>query len=853
MHGFLNVLTIGLAVSLLTTGVALGQGTRTDPFLVPYLQDYQTSPDASCRKEVLDVSLDFLGFTYVVSPDALNLETTPFRSSQSVIVAPPPALRSVRVFGNNNETGNREKWLIAWRPNPDERDQWLCAWAKPAGLLRPKGDVHRDTFNAGPAPFEVRDLIDDPKNLLVAKAVVHNLQRAANENPRAYVEMGKPEQVEIRFQTAPYGIYAEHRLTEAEAGGAPPGFYYLLGDRTNREVSKLYGWVRAEEFYVQTSLVTVGVDDDQVKIFAVTDPNDPGVNTPDRTPVSGSLETTEIEGRATPKHLVLGTFPDSTDIREALAARQSVKVEEYRVVLPTLPCAEGNCLVQPKPTNIIGDFFNAANADIVFLLDRTRSMKDYFTYAARAIQEFAQTLPQNIGDAQGQVRIAIFSYGDYDPSGIVRLESIRDFTAPRDFSRLSQTLNQIASRYEQTHYDVGGRDMDKLEAPLDALAWLAKNVAWSGASKSRMIIHIFDHGSRDFGLPSKQNPGGFRGKTSIATVVAELNANEVAYYPILVTGDTTNATWSPPARQKAKEQALVIVNEVAQTSTSAFNIQNSLWDTTGESKVQVQGKITAAIKAAWDEAQGLADFSREFVQCLNTSRAEDCALPDDFAQREAERLKDVFLIDVTTQNRKVLAAAEIEAVMAHTQGSIAEFWIRPEGPSSVVPYVRMSPKQLDRTRIVFRDFCNWLSNPEGHAGIRLNIYLSQLASLITDDPVSYSPSDTLAKTLSLPFIERSRYMNKEISQLERLLNADGPDGELVHAFCAASELLRNLDASLKSKSYRVIKGKDAYKYEQSENGVWELVDAPIETVEYEWFVTDVFGNRFTELPFEYFP
>ena len=287
-----------------------------------------------------------LGFTYVLFPDKLALTESPFKSSRAIEERPPDALKTVRVFGNNGKADDDLKWLVSWSIGTKPNLTWKCAWAKPEGLLVPEGEVNRDTLGSGPKPLQMRHLIDDPQNLLLVKAIVHNQRRSNNEHAKAFRELGKPETTDIPASTTAHVIYDSHDFFDVGPGLGEPGTYYLIGAQGTRETDLLYGWLHGHEFYPQSSLMALGVTDENVKIWTVNDPSDPKFDGPDREPVEGNLVVVEAKDRATQKHLVLSTYPDSTTIRKALKQRQDIKVDAYRVVLPTIPCTSGQCVAQ---------------------------------------------------------------------------------------------------------------------------------------------------------------------------------------------------------------------------------------------------------------------------------------------------------------------------------------------------------------------------------------------------------------------------------------------------------------------------------------------------------------------------
>lgn len=156
---------------------------------------------------------------------------------------------------------------------------------------------------------------------------------------------------------------------------------------------------------------------------------------------------------------------------------------------------------------------NLRSADVVFLIDGSKSMKKYFAYVAESLSKFTSGY---IGNPDYRFGVAI--YGDYLSKNFTNIGDPIDFKVVRD---LKPVISSNFENIENTALLPNDALKDKPEAVHAAVFTAAQSFLWA-QDKPHYIIHIADHGDRKY--PTEK-------------VFRELSKNNIFYIPIAVEGE----------------------------------------------------------------------------------------------------------------------------------------------------------------------------------------------------------------------------------------------------------------------------------------------------------------------------
>lgn len=174
------------------------------------------------------------------------------------------------------------------------------------------------------------------------------------------------------------------------------------------------------------------------------------------------------------------------------------------------------------------------NVDILFVLDNTLSMTQYFPYVVRAIRNTAEKI-QAINEEEQfdvEVKYAAAIYGDYldETASIdnVQFEILANLGAPNYTSHLDR-LTEVAEA--NSYYK--DRLADMPEAGLAGIVRGVEQLDWSQGSAFKVVVWIGDHGSRE-----RKNE-----QLTTKIVKSVLDEYGVLLYPINVKG-RYNDVWN---------------------------------------------------------------------------------------------------------------------------------------------------------------------------------------------------------------------------------------------------------------------------------------------------------------------
>lgn len=208
-------------------------------------------------------------------------------------------------------------------------------------------------------------------------------------------------------------------------------------------------------------------------------------------------------------------FPILFDMREKKSNSPRAFVPQLQIAFigkfcendeTTTMCTENDSMYSRSLSNLRA-------ADVVFLVDGSKSMKKYFSYVADSLEKFTS---QYIGNPDYRFAVAI--YGDYLSKSNTRIDDPVDFKIIRN---LTPVISTDFQNIKNTKLLIADALSDKPEAVHASVLKTAKAFTWS-EDKPNYIIHIADHGDR-------RNP--------TQEVFNELLRNNIFYIPIAVEGE----------------------------------------------------------------------------------------------------------------------------------------------------------------------------------------------------------------------------------------------------------------------------------------------------------------------------
>ena len=168
---------------------------------------------------------------------------------------------------------------------------------------------------------------------------------------------------------------------------------------------------------------------------------------------------------------------------------------------------------------------NPNSADIMFLIDGTKSMKEYFKLVSKAVSEFTDDYIDN-----PDFRFGVAMYGDFKDITKKETTDALDF---KIVDKLQINDGYLFGKLGNTNLFIKDAMKDKSEPTNAAIYNTVERVDWDG-KKPRFLIHIADHGDR-------VNPSPLTLKS--------LKEKNIFYIPVAVKGENITAQSADFVRQ----------------------------------------------------------------------------------------------------------------------------------------------------------------------------------------------------------------------------------------------------------------------------------------------------------------
>lgn len=788
------------------------------------------------------------------------------KAFRTQLPASPLSAVSTRLFQqvtifHASDDGTR--FLVAWEDGQIRR----CGWVATVDLLVPQSfDISSD-FADGPRPVEVGEIYkDDPSNPLVLKAVPSNLNVKGNVDIRAYEAPDMATESDSLKVSEFYTVYKHVRMET----GPSAGKLYLIGTSAGQR-SELYGWVRENDVYLWNSRMAISwADTGRGRGWRSDDLSGDPILLEDLLP-----EPTDHAGRRFP---VLEMKPTADEVQEKAKSIPQTKrtplalsklVGSYKVAVPT--CVEKRkCLdaleVERLRVAYEERLESLKRIDILFLMDATESMNQYFVPTAAAIRSFAAKYQGTVASpSELDLRVGVSIYGDYG-AGIpspetVAYREIATFQDPRVTDRELVKLDDFASAFAtQAPKDPNA---DKLEAPFAALIRAAQTTPWRPDAGFRMIIHLADHGNREvgaaIGVDAEQQE-----RLGVANVVRALVDAKTLYVPIAVIGRSADRELGFLSRALAEQARQAFVDQAREIASarlkdaskkadpSALLIMS--YDSAHQAESEEQRRL--AVMGALDRVSSSYFAARvateQIEKCVRAPLTPICQeLPDPSATTS---VNSIYASPLIVENQ--LGKEVFENIYSRQSTETIQYaWISPlddaQGdPVQTIRYwAAIDKKSLPELSDLFDDLCGILKPSEaditGRIQQRLADFVENLRGPENDD-YRISAGDRFNDRLHLPFWERLEILSRSWNVLRATVSRGDTSIQLDwrRKFCRTARLLRLVSNDKK------INDIDLFEYDE----VGTPLEAPSSLlIRYDWLVRNRRGDGLYFIPIEYFP
>lgn len=170
------------------------------------------------------------------------------------------------------------------------------------------------------------------------------------------------------------------------------------------------------------------------------------------------------------------------------------------------------------------------NIDVLFVLDNTESMTEYFASVVAAVRNSTERI-RLINESRGydvNVKYAAALYGDYldqstNPYGEMEFEIAAELGPPG----YTEHLKKLTRRAEQGAVYRDPVFRDRAEAGLAGLKLAIENLDWTPDTAFKVVVWIGDHGSRN---------AGDNESITLSDMIDVMTDNKVLLLPINVSG-----------------------------------------------------------------------------------------------------------------------------------------------------------------------------------------------------------------------------------------------------------------------------------------------------------------------------
>ena len=457
-------------------------------------------------------------------------------------------------------------------------------------------------------------------------------------------------------------------------------------------------------------------------------------------------------------------------------------------------------------------------ADILFLVDATKSMQSYFSLVARAVRDVAAEYK---GSTDYHFGVAL--YGDHTVRGRTRLEDPLQFRNAVELSPLADGTEFDRLKDEPMYLDDAQNDFE--EAVFAALLKAIEGTPWRG-TEPRFIIHIADAGDRIRQAPAK--------------LLKALQDNRIFYMPVAVRGDynsRVNALFADQTREILRQ------HRTSNGLPIGVELQITYTQTTSSPRDEYDA-IARALKGAVDQGKKLRE------QILDAMLRRTPQPPEPIGRGFQSSLYPPGYA------KMLEAARELFGIKLDTRGSFpiaARGYIETAELGQPEPnweyFAAIRPQEITQLQRGFDDLCGFIL--ETNAAKKLEQAVKQVITILTGDEFNTDADfrKYFEERGKIPLSTQTMLGPGLIELARELLCPTEKCQARVASYqrevCRTEVLIRlvksgqRLARPLDGQDLEWVKDKRRYTYRNAS--------------QYNWIFTDDFGEGTTYLPLTFLP
>lgn len=787
------------------------------------------------------------GYTFVLKPGPiLTVNST---SSAETVEAEAKVFDRADLYAEDPKSG---KIFVAIG---DGENSKLCGWVAPVkpkqeadGLTKPllmrDGQLKKrpntdDTgglaaFVSGPRPMMVNEgpeAKNNPENPLGLKAVITNLDVSGPAGVPVYTT---PDATKSDRSLKFFDIFEIFDWVEVTRARAPApgrdGSYYLIGTR-RKDTLELHGWIRDTDVYLWNSRMAVywrteasgaypsGMP--QMKVYkGIKQLEDNGPHML-LGPKPGQ-ENIDDAGGVHRRYPVLEITPDEESIEAEIKKlaldrdKDRDKIEKIlkyiKISAPGEACNESgkDCIssyaVDAGRKILESGGEKSRNIDILFVVDGTASMDPYLKPIAGALSRFVGNSKFDKKRTGKSVHFALYTYGDYKGGTTEDFDGKSDIDFEEAGPQQVEKFQKLALNFEVNGLPYGDLQEDLPEAAFKALI-AASQSPWRKEAGVRLIVHITDHGNREYLQTSDTCSSKFQETVSAGNVVTALKKAGIGYIPIAVLGAPGGGE-RRACRQKFREQARRLVEALAPRSIpleTVYDIEREE-ENTGRQEEEIYKALErsvdiSSVTLAKMAAEKACSLDKESEACIvATKKANEGYEP---ILKFAQDLKESFTED------------EAKRIYSGRKQTVVQGYLRPfanasdpKSPSTLGYWVAMGPGSHDVKQAAHtaQAICTAFTRDETRSDIARGLKDDLFLALhVTSGDPSASPAELLSKRMFIPMFHLSSVLSQPWDDIEGILNSKQPDDvgkvrDWSRSFCKKAYLLDLVSSDLRAFS-----------------------------------------------------
>lgn len=725
---------------------------------------------------------------------------------------------------------NKDFVLVSKKSNPS-----FCGWVNKVNLLQSKAGAENKDIFGNPVnnnacnsvlPLKIseyckamQDLNETieacqdkfiSKSTINAKFMVWNADLSNEERKANALQVPIYTTKRANRQRGAVDLFSVLQIFDVAQ--SPEGVLYLVGS----DFRNMYGWIRQDSGTVWFSkLATFYADNSKGTILS------------DEPSVDSAIEIAKPPKKLSEMLNSDASFQEYPVLFDRRAKKNTKDVQSFlEVAFIGRLCRENELCVDDGtgPKNDELDVFQSA--DILFLIDATKSMRRYFPLVSQAVRNVAGE--EKSGSLKYRFGAAI--YGDYLSKNKKNLKDPMQFkiVAPLKPLRRGNEMDKVGDVSLYIDDPAGGYS----EAMFSALYNGITKTRWRRDNTPKFIIHLGDHGDR--GNPPQE-------------LLDLMKAKQIFYLPIAVRGD-----YRPQESADFVSHTQSILNQHVTKNGNTIGIKQVLKTYKNNEEIISPETEYNSIANALRVSINLESQIRKLIlnELLNLNETTD------LSNQQVPGSSDI-----------TLAALDLYGIDIPKNGaSIAERTLAAKGYIPVSGEgkeeknwrfsVAIRPGDIRALQEGFSALCKYTFGSSSEEILLKNVTL--LISKLTGDTIE--TADDFKRYFddrdSIPLVSRTILGEGvlELATIFKDLSSADRVAALQKESCRTFSLLKQMEAGLKLRkpfdeklvSGELVKGDMTWNDD-------EKIYTVKNSIEHNWIVKDKLGSSFIFIPLDYFP